>query len=414
MLHGASATLYTWLEPQVHVMADESSLTSPSAGVYLLHHFVSAGWQCGFSKPPIARAVGRNAMLLLLLLLLVASPCAKAYQNVQGCGAPRAKKQGVTVAQLAAESKQMALQQPVIARFEASGSVSAQLSSARSKFQLSVHALAENDHQLRTAASQSSKHTEELSLNEQQSSQLPWQPGSASRSSEQFDDGQKSCTMSDRSYFDHDAGKKEDLCTKPYDQVHEPKGICCSHADAGLCVIEGPEGATAAATSHAVHSNAERLSTAAQALLSRSATAPAALSFAVQQQQCACLQQYEALQLQQQQCFEALANIPAVTAAAAAPALVTAARFFTALSSSGALRCCCTSGGRDVYSAAEQQQQQQQQQQTQQGYRSYGVRLFEVGEAFGRSATHTADVAVGDSPSNRCIMAAGENFMFVL
>jgi hypothetical protein len=282
-----------------------------------------------------------------------------------------------------------------------------------------VQALAAHEQQQRTAASQSSQTiTSGLRSNEPHSDHRVWQLKSASSSSEQ-DDGQHSgSALTDRSFFDHDAETIEDLPAEQCNLVADAQGMCCSSADTGVCLIEGPASAT---------QQQQQLQNNTQALHSKPAIAAAAAAEApllVQQQQHAELQQYEALQLQQQQCFAALANVPAVTAAAAAalpalvtalPALVTAAHFFTALSSSGALRCSSTSGTCDEYSAAQQQQQQQQQQrQNQQYIRSYGVRLYDVGEAFGRTATHIymkRDAVSSDSPSDRYIMAAGKSFM---
>jgi hypothetical protein len=299
----------------------------------------------------------------------------------------------------------MALQQPVSTSLSTLVSPSASLSSSKSQMHLSVQALEAHEQQQRTAASQSSQTlTNGLRSNERQSGHRFWQARSASSSSEQ-DDGQHSgSALTDRSFFDHDVETIEDLPAEQFNVVADAQGICCSSADTGVCLIEGPASAM---------QQQQQLQNCTQALHSQPAIAAAAAAAVppfVQQQQRAKLQQQEALQLQQQQCFAVLANVPAVASAAAtSPALITAARFFAALSSSGALRCSSTSGTCDEYSTAQQQQQQQCQDQQ---CSSYGVRLYEVGEAFGRSATHSTavrnDVAIGESPSDRCIMAAGK------
>jgi hypothetical protein len=304
------------------------------------------------------------------------------------------------------------MQTPCATNFATAGSPSASLSSSKSKTHLSAQTLAAHEQQQRTAASQSSQTlTKGPRSNERQSGHCFWQATSASRSSEQ-DDGQHSgSALTDRSFFVHDAEIIEDLPAQQYYRIADAQGTCCSHVDTAVCLLEGPERAM---------QQLQQLQNNTQALRSQLAIAAAAAAAAKeevplipQQQHYSRLHQYETLQLQQQQCFAALANVPAVPTAS--PALVTAARFFIALSSSGALRCSSTSCTCDECSPTQQQQQQQQQQQCQhqQCSRSYGVRLYEVGEAFGKNATHSAAVvnavACSDSPTDRCIMAAGKS-----
>eukprot|EP00953_Heterococcus_sp_UTEX-ZZ885_P015300 8617-Heterococcus_DN1.PRE.2 len=277
------------------------------------------------------------------------------------------------------------MQTPCATNFATAGSPSASLSSSKSQTHLSAQILAAHEQQQRTAASQSSQTlTKGPPPNERQSGHHLWQHRSASSSSEQEDGQHSGSALTDRSFFIHDAETMEDLPAQHCHLVADVQGIFATAA----------EQYTSAAFTAYYRSSSSSSSTAAEVPL------------IAQQHQHAKLHQYETLQLQLQQCFAALANVPAVPTAS--PALVTAARFFIALSSSGALRCSSTSCTCDECSPAQQQQQQQCQHQ--QCSRSHGVRLYEVGEAFGKNATHSAAVmnavVSSDSPSYRCIMAA--------